>query len=154
MRVRVYWGVIILLAVIAVGLSAILVFVAQSRPLTPLEGILFQVVILAAGLAASYMVGKNAAKEAARGIIRPHARSAFRRVYNLYASLFRLSTRIEVLNDQNPDQRLELIRALVDEQFATGRDALEDWRDIIPEDVDEMERRYTDNDNPSRTNPW
>ena len=133
-----------LLAVITIVLSVILIFVAQSRPLTPLEGILFQVVILAAGLGASYMIGKNTAMEAARSIIRPHARSAFRRVYNLYASLYRLSTRIEMLNDQNPDHRLQLIRALVDEQFATGGDALEDWRDIIPEDVDEMERRYTD----------
>ena len=133
-----------LLAVITIVLSVILIFVAQSRPLTPLEGVLLQVVILAAGLGASYMIGKNAAMEAARSIIRPHARSAFRRVYNLYASLYRLSTRIEMLNDQNPDHRLQLIRALVDEQFATGGDALEDWRDIIPEDVDEMERRYTD----------
>ena len=133
-----------LLAVITIVLSVILIFVAQSRPLTPLEGVLLQVVILAAGLGASYMIGKNAAMEAARSIIRPHARSAFRRVYNLYASLYRLSTRIEMPNDQNPDHRLQLIRALVDEQFATGGDALEDWRDIIPEDVDEMERRYTD----------
>lgn len=153
MRVWVHWIVISLLALITIVLSVILIFVAQSRPLTPLEGVLFQVVILAAGLAASYMIGKNAAMEAARSILRPHARSAFRRVYNLYASLFRLSTRIEMLNDQNPDHRLDLIRALVDEQFATGRDALEDWRDIIPEDVDVMERRYTDNDNPSRTDP-
>ena len=144
MRVWIHRIVIGLLAVITIVLSVILIFVAQSRSLTPLEGILFQVVILAAGLGASYMIGKNAAMEAARSIIRPHARSAFRRVYNLYASLYRLSTRIEMLNDQNPDHRLQLIRALVDEQFATGGDALEDWRDIIPEDVDEMERRYTD----------
>ena len=144
MRVWIHRIVIGLLAVITIVLSVILIFVAQSRPLTPLEGVLLQVVILAAGLGASYMIGKNAAMEAARSIIRPHARSAFRRVYNLYASLYRLSTRIEMLNDQNPDHRLQLIRALVDEQFATGGDALEDWRDIIPEDVDEMERRYTD----------
>ncbi len=150
MRVWTYWSLIILLAIVAFGLSAFLIFVAQSRPLTPLEGVLLQVVILAAGVGASvgasYMVGKNAALEAARSLIRPHALSAFRRVYNLYDSLYRLSVRIEELKERGPDYRLDLVQALVDEQFTTGRDALEDWRDIVPEEVEEIERRYTQSD--------
>ena len=92
------------------------------------------------------MVGKNAALEAARSLIRPHALSAFRRVYNLYDSLYRLSVRIEELKERGPDYRLDLVQALVDEQFTTGRDALEDWRDIVPEEVEEIERRYTQSD--------
>ena len=74
-------------------------------------------------------------------VIKPHARSAFRRVTALYQSLYRLSNRIEELNRENPDNRLELIQALVHEQIATGQDAMEDWRDIVPEDVEEIERR-------------
>jgi hypothetical protein len=34
----------------------------------------------------------------------------------------------------------------VDGQIVTGKDALEDWRDIIPDDVDEMLERYDEND--------
>ena len=146
MRVWVYWGVIILLAVITVGLSISLIFVAQSRPLTPLEGVLFQLVILAAGLSASYMIGKNAAMEAARGLILPHARSAFRRVLSLYASLDNLSGMIEGMRRDAPDHRLDVIHAIVDGQIYTGEDALEDWRDIIPDDVDDMLQRYSRND--------
>ena len=74
-------------------------------------------------------------------LISPHARSAFRRVTALYNSLYRLSTRIERLNSDKPDNRLDLIQALVDEQIATGQDAIEDWRDIVPEEVEEIERR-------------
>ena len=150
-RIWVEWGVIVLLAVITIVLSAILIIVAQSRPLTPLEGILLQVVILAAGVGASYMIGKNAAMEAARELIRPYARSAFRRVLSLYKSMYNLSVRIEVMQEEGYDSRLDVIRAIVDEQIPTGRDALEDWRDIIPGDVDEMLQRYGEDDNSGET---
>ena len=74
-------------------------------------------------------------------MIRPHARAAFRRVTALYQSLYRLSIRIEQLKDEKPDNRLDLIQVLVDEQIATGQDAMEDWRDIVPEEVEQIERR-------------
>ena len=35
---------------------------------------------------------------------------------------------------------------MVDGQIVAGQDALEDWRDIIPDDVDEMLERYGEND--------
>ena len=34
---------------------------------------------------------------------------------------------------------MEQIQALVNEHIQTGQDAMEDWRDIIPEDVKEIE---------------
>ena len=128
--------------VAAVSMVALTLF----RQPTTFEAGLFQVFILLTGLWGSYILGKNSALDAARELIRPHARSAFRRVLNLYDSLFRLSVRLEKLKEGNPDQRLDLVQALVDEQYTTGRDALEDWRDIIPQDVAEIERRYTQSD--------
>ena len=146
MRVWVHRGVIAFLVVTAIALSVILIFVAQSRPLTPLEGILFQVVILATGVGASYMISKSAAMEAAQETIRPYTRSAFRRVLSLYKSMHSLSVRIEAMQEESYDPRLDVIRAIVDEQIPSGRDALEDWRDIIPDDdVDEMLQRYGEN---------
>ena len=151
MGVWVHWVMIGLLALVTIVLSITLIVVAQDRPLTPLEAILFQVVILAAGLAASYMIGKNAAMEAAREVIRPYTRSAFRRVLSLYKSMYNLSVRIEVMQEEGYDPRLDVIRAVVDEQIPSGRDALEDWRDIIPDDVDEMLQRYGENDDSGET---
>jgi hypothetical protein len=39
---------------------------------------------------------------------------------------------------------LRTIQAIVIEQIATADDALEDWRDIIPEDVKEVEKRMSE----------
>jgi len=36
---------------------------------------------------------------------------------------------------------LLVFEAIVNEQLSTADDTLEDWRDIIPEDVEEFERR-------------
>lgn len=118
-----------------------MVFIASSRQLTPLEDVLFQILILAAGISGSFIVGRISASSAARDVIRPHARSAFRRVFSLYKSLYNLSDRIETMRRDNPDPRLDVIRATLDAQITTGQDALEDWRDIIKDDVDEILER-------------
>ena len=91
---------------------------------------------------------------AARELIRPYARSAFRRVLSLYKSMHSLSGRIEVMQEAGYDSRLDVIRAVVDEQISTGRYTLEDWRDIIPDDVDEMLQRYGEDDNSGETHSW
>ncbi len=124
----------VLTAVTVVGLTAF-------RELTTFEVGLLQLLILATGLLGSYIFGRNAARAGAVELVKPHARAAFRRVTALYESQHRLSNRIEELKREHPDHRLDLIQALVNEQIATGRDALEDWRDIVPEEVEEIERR-------------
>ena len=134
------WNFAALLAVCLLAAGAF-VWLSWMRAPTPFETVLFQVVILVAGLLGSYMYGKNAAAEAARDVIRPHARSAFRRVFSLYKSLYNLSDRIEAMRRDDPDPRLDVIQTTVDEQITAGQDALEDWRDIIQDDVDEILKR-------------
>ena len=127
-------------ALLAGCLVAAGAFVGLSwlRAPTPFETVLFQIVILITGLLGSYMYGKNSAADAARDVIRPHARSAFRRVFSLYKSLYNMSDRIETMRSDDPDPRLDVIKTAVDEQISAGQDALEDWRDIIEDDVDEI----------------
>ena len=60
--------------------------------------------------------------------------------------MYNLSVRLEGFQREGHDHRLDVIRAVVDGQIVTGKDALEDWRDIIPDDVDEMLERYDEND--------
>ena len=117
-------------------------FAAFSRQLTSVENVLFQILMLAAGISGSFIFGRNSSLRAAREVIRPHARSAFRRALSLYKSLYGLSIRIESLQEEGRDPRLDLVRAIVDEQIVAGLDAMEDWRDIIEDDVDEILERY------------
>ncbi len=72
-----------------------MVAVSSVRPLSQVEAILFQLVTLTAGLLGSYRFGRNAAREGAFEIIRPHARSALRSILTLHTSMYRLSLRIE-----------------------------------------------------------
>ena len=115
-------------ALLAGCLIAAGAFVGLSwlRAPTPFETVLFQIVILITGLLGSYMYGKNSAAQAARDVIRPHARSAFRRVLFLSRSLARLSVRIEAMQKERYDHRLDLIQAVVNEQADVSRDALND----------------------------
>ena len=112
-----------------------------SRSLSPVEIALFQILTWGTGLLGSYIFAQYSARASAFDVVRPHARSAFRRVLTLYNSLYRLSEKVEDLKKEGPDHRLDLIQALVNEQISTGQDALEDWRDIVPEEVEEVERR-------------
>ena len=93
-------------------------------------------------------LGRQSAREAAREIIKPHARSAFRRLLSLYQSLSRVATTIESSqSDESPEYPVIIakIEAIVVEQLNTADDALEDWRDIVPEDVKELGTRSFSN---------
>jgi len=64
-------------------------------------------------------------------------------------SLSRLARAIDIAGTQararnEPDggfTPFDTLQAIVVEQIATAGDALDDWRDIVPEDVEEVERR-------------
>ncbi len=135
-----------LLLIACIILTSVLVVLTWFRDPTTFEVLLFQLGILVTGLLGSYIFGRDSAVAMARDLVRPHARSAFRRVTALYESLFRLSNRIEELKGGESDHQLDLVQALVNEQIRTGRDAMEDWRDIIPEEVEQVERRMAGND--------
>lgn len=122
----------------AVALGTMII-VSSIRELSQLEAVLFQVVTLVTGLLASYRFGQNAARDAAYDVIRPHARSALRRILSLRDSLFRLSERIEEYKvGGGNDDRLNVIQAIIEEQIPNGRAAVEDWLDVAPDDVEEI----------------
>ncbi|MFT3930635.1 MAG: hypothetical protein QM709_10115 [Spongiibacteraceae bacterium] len=135
----------ILMVIFAVGISVFSVCIAAQRTLTNLENVLLQSFSLIIGLAGSFLSGSHSAKDAAREIIKPHARSAFRRLISLYESLSRVGGEISASrsNGSNSDDSVVLARleAIVIEQLATADDALEDWNDIVPEDVAELKAK-------------
>ena len=79
-----------LLVVLAIAVSAIFIVVATLRDLSALENMLLQVFSLGVGLIGSYILGQESAREAGREMMKPHARSAFRRLLSLTQSLSRI----------------------------------------------------------------
>ncbi len=139
------WILAALLILVAIGISALVVYITTTRTLTPVESILWQILVFAFGLAGSFIFGRQSAKEAAKEMIKPHARSAFRRLVSLYESLSRASTAIQLTenSESSEDIRVTIAKldAIVTEQLNTADDALEDWRDIVPEDVEELKQK-------------
>ena len=138
---------------IGVGILALsgLVYIAASRKLSGLESVLLQIISLAIGVGVSFFVGRQSARKAAREIVKPHARSAFRRLLSLYENLHwtmnEVKSALRSGSAQQHQETLARVEAVVTAQLKTADDALEDWRDIVPEDVEELKQKLaTDNE--------
>ena len=129
----------VVLIVISIFVAVAMIIVSSTRDFTSLETTLFQVLALGAGLSGSFLFGRSSAEKMAQNLVQLHARPAFRRVLNLYDSLYRLSLRIGEFREGGSSIELEVVQAIVDKQIITGESALEDWRDIAPEVVEEWE---------------
>jgi hypothetical protein len=130
----------LILVLISVAVAIAFLVVAAHRELSSLENVLLQVLSLGLGLIGSYVLGVASARENAFEIVKPHARSAFRRVLSLYQSLSRLLQTMS--NDKakiegNPEAVIiiEKFESIVIEQLATSGDSLEDWNDLVPEEI-------------------
>lgn len=122
------------------------IYLSSDRNLTTLESSLFQIFTLSVGLIGSYLLGKESAAKNARELMKPHARSAFRRLVALYQGLSRIDgeiqvSRLSMSTDQYVNSCLGKLEGMVTEQIATAADALEDWNDIVPEDVQELKEK-------------
>ncbi len=105
--------------------------VANTRSYTDLESYFLQISIALVGIAVSFYSGRLSVREAAREIIRPHARSAFRRLVSLYRSISEVGRIIESSRNteslDNYKMILAELKGIVFWQLVTADDALEDW---------------------------
>ena len=104
-----------------------------------------QIILLAIGSSISFFIGHRSAREAASQIIKPHARSAFRRLISLYNGLSRAAKAIESSQRSESDEDYQVLlarlREIVAHQLITADNALDDWNDIVPEDVEELKQK-------------
>jgi hypothetical protein len=140
---KVSWpGVLVLLA--GAALAVITVMVAIHTPPNALASGLLQAFTFIVALIGAYIFAKPVAEAAARDVIMAHARSAFRRQVGLYRGLGRLideiDSQITKVGDENSELRLKILRAMIIEQVGMSGDALSDWRDLVPEEVAQLER--------------
>ncbi len=144
-----------LLVICSIGISVILAYTATQRTLSGLESVLWQIFVFAGGLAGSFIFGRQSARDAAREIIKPHARGAARYLISLYKSILRArsAATMEVSQDLATSAGYHVIRAyliaIFTEQLATADDALENWRDILDEELEDLiEKLREDNATP------
>lgn len=139
-----FWFSLVLIAA-AVAIVVVVLVTSSSRSLTELEQLLFQVFVLLASLAGAYLLGLHVERKSREWAFRQYARAAFRRVLTLYRSLTRMAEmlyREHQTGRETADQTTVAgLQATVLEQLDTIHDALEDWRDIIPEDVRDIEEK-------------
>ena len=131
----------ILLIIGSLAITWLFLSSASKRELSSLESICFQIFILILSITGSFLLGNKISKASAFESIKPYSRSAFRRVMALYSGLSRLAEAAQDENNIKKDGKasLEKINAMIIEQLATAGDALEDWRDIVPAELEEIE---------------
>lgn len=141
-----------LLILFSIGISIFFIHTASIRNLTNLENVLFQSISLTLGIVGSVILGRESSVESAKELIKPYARSAFRRSLSLYNGLYRIATIIQEMKLEPKIRESSILSVLLDklnvmigDQIYTANDSLEDWRDIVPEDVAELERRLNKN---------
>lgn len=140
---KVSWpGVLVLL--LGVALAVTTVMVAVHTPPNALASGLLQAFTFIVALIGAYIFAKPAAEVAAKDVIKAHARSAFRRQIGLYRGLGRLideiDSQVTEAADDSSKLRLKILRAMIVEQAGMSGDALSDWRDLVPEDVAQIEQ--------------
>lgn len=144
------WAVLILIGLGILALLSFLVHLAATRDSRNLESILLQIISLAIGSSVSFWIGQKSVEKAAKEIIKPHARSAFRRLIFLYLTLRHAANMIESSQSSESREEYHVVLARLEEivtaQLLTADDALEDWNDIVPEDVEELKQKLESED--------
>ena len=129
-------GIVSVAILLAVGM--VLVSAFRQEPLSNVELALWEVISLSLGLFGSYLLGRYVAHETTRDTIRPHARSALRSVLVLHRGLQRLSRAVYGLNAHDPDPRFDSLQAQVQDQVSVAASTIADWRDVIPDDYEDV----------------
>lgn len=104
---------------------------------------LLQFIFSAIGVGASaYFSGQSARKDAT-AMVKPHARSALLRLSSLYQGLARAAEVIDSGQQPEPQEDYQVtlarLQEIVEGQLLTADHALEDWRDILPEVLEEFD---------------
>ncbi len=134
----------VLIGLVVFGSTVVFATIAAIRDLTSVENVLFQLIFLFIGCSVSYWVGQKSIKKAAEEIVKPHARSAARYLISLNKSI----ARVRILATMGLPQRFEAeadyhvirgaIIATLGEQLVATDDALENWRDTLEEELEDL----------------
>jgi hypothetical protein len=141
----------------SIGLGILTVYVGTRKTPNTFATLLLQAITIVFSTYGAYVFAKASVEGAARALVTPHARSAFRRVRNIYEALGRLldlidrqSANFEMTRRPGMPDTLDyetvrltmlMLESIVTEQINTVDDALEDWRDLVPDEVQQIEEQ-------------
>lgn len=142
------------LIVATVVLFCLSVWVASTRDTTALENTLLQFLGIFFGALFSWLIGDALGKEATKREMTARAQLAFRRVVRLYEAQSRVAEQADRLTEtliersNNGQVNIKFVvdafntlQVQVREQIGTANDAMDDWRDLAPAEVAELEAR-------------
>jgi hypothetical protein len=141
--------------VVGAGLLALTLWLTSSSDVTDRENGLLSFIFFASGVALSFYFGRQSVAEAAQDVLRPHGKKSVRRIVNLARGISSFGT---VMNEQRAllsDQAsansgqvpfdqvqytFNTLETVVAAQLRTAADAIEDWRDVVPDEVTALEK--------------
>lgn len=150
----------ILAVVVFVGLLVLMLLFTGNEN-TNRENGLYQFIFFSAGVGFSFFSGRQSARVAAADVLRPHAKAAMRRLTNLGAGIRGFG---EALNAErryieteaennggmvpatHVTQAHEMLSIQIQAQIRTTTDAMEDWREFVPDEVAAVERQGNQNE--------
>ena len=128
MRIRKYLpGTVGVLGAVAFALWFL--YAASVRELSGLENALFQFFILGLSVGGSAWIAK--VYTSSKTVTVPHARSAVRRLYNIYIIAARARHLLDEGEIHSADVLLECLTMII-------CDAWEDWKEVIPGEIDNI----------------
>lgn len=132
----------VLLVIFSVAVFGYYWFSEFEQALAKRDSLLLQLLGIIVGLMGSAWVGRKSAREAGREYMRAHSRAAFRQLVFLYRSFAEVARIIETPQESDSHHEYQVtlaeLKGIVFGQLATADSALEQWKDIVPEDVEEL----------------
>lgn len=141
--------------IVVFALLFFLVVALTSTKNSTRENNLYQFIFLAVGVAASFLTGRQSARAAAADVVRPTAKAAVRRLASLAAGMqgfgVALNAQREYMEEEAAEnsgvlplnlviQAQTMLEMQIAAQIRTATDAMEDWREFVPDEVAAIER--------------
>lgn len=135
------------------GLLAATIILTSREEVSQYEQGLLQFILFAAGALLTWIFGRNSVRAEAESLIQRDGKKAIRRIVNLAAGIQDFGGVLErqatgVIATANGDGMVTVttveasFQALADHipgQLRTLEDAIQDWRDIVPDEVAQLE---------------
>jgi hypothetical protein len=150
------WGVFA--AAVFGVLLTVDILVTRRKDVTTLELGLLQFIFFATSVGLPYLFGRRSTAAEAAAAIRRDGRKAVRRIVNLGKSIQDFGGALNEASAHTSDLAINndgmvpiveveyafrALRSHLDGQIRTVSDAIEDWRDIVPEEVESLEQKAT-----------
>ena len=131
---------ILLVATVAVVAVVAVTFFLPEYPSDPIIPTILQVLILIISIASTHLIAQQSVSVAAQDFIRERAKSALRRIRSISHSHLLLFSEINTgRQGRSAQELLRLVHFALTYEMKLLDDAVEDWRDILPEDLKSIE---------------